>query len=595
MSWVENRFDMRYLAYGVFALFVSLVTYTLVSEHSTTRWLFTFYPFLMFAALFANKKAYKSRFAVASLAILLGGGMIEPFELDAVEEAFILIPLSYVMLFPGSLWPIASAVLLCLSYLYQLPEEDFDEFIEDAIELVAITVFASLMVYYQVKLKLQMERYQRDSFTDFSTGVLNRTAFYHQLDIIQQKDDADYALMLIDVDDFKYVNDSLGHSTADKILIDLAQRLKSLLPSYVTLYRLGGDEFVVLVKGEGLLGDRLSCVEFIFRNDYIAKYPVNKATYKVTFSTGVALLEDASNDVELWCKNVDIALKRAKSLGAGSIQWYDSDMLSETVRAHQIEKEITYAIEESQFSLAYQPKVSTDTNQLMGAEALLRWVHPELGVISPVEFIAIAEKSTQIVPIGRWVINEACRQGKEWLQQGHQIAISINVSTVQFVHDDVYKVVSEALVKHAFPAHFLEVEITETTLMKQYDKVVENCNKLRKLGVTVAVDDFGVAYSSLNYLKRLPIDVLKIDKSFIDECVEVHTDHMLVKTIIQMGQNMGKRVVAEGVETAKQLSLLQEEQCDWYQGYLFSKPLYPDEFSKLLDSAFINNIMSGYQ
>ncbi|MCK6261725.1 bifunctional diguanylate cyclase/phosphodiesterase [Vibrio sp. ZSDE26] len=562
-----------------FVFAIAVVTRTLFVEHDVARWVYLLFPVLMFVAYLSKNRKVKVVSAIGSLALILVGGLIEPLELDAIEESFILLPLCYIVIFPGSLWPIASSLLIILSYLHHLPAEEFEEFIEDAIEIFLITSFATVMTYYQVRLRYQMLRYKKDSLTDLLTGLPNRKAFFNDLKDIETRPDIDYALFHIDLDGFKSVNDSLGHSQGDKLLKAFAQRVSGLLYDFNDLYRLGGDEFAIIVQGQNDLGDRISDTEHQLRNKYTPRFMIDAIPYKLGYSIGVALLEDAMRDTDLWCKNADIAVNKAKLQGKNCIQWYDADMLDETIREHQIEKELSRATEEKQFVLVYQPKVECDSNKVIGAEALIRWIHPELGIISPLSFIPIAEKSTLIIPIGRWVIRAACIQAKEWLDSGHRLSVSVNVSTVQFVHDDVYKVVSSELEGAGLPAELLEIEITETALMTQPERVISTCEKLRKLGVKVAIDDFGVAYSSLNYLKQLPIDILKIDKSFIDDCVTQHTDRMLVRTIIQMGHNLGKVVVAEGVEDQEQLALLKEEHCDIYQGYLYSKPLYQDEFN----------------
>ncbi|MGF1694405.1 EAL domain-containing protein [Vibrio lamellibrachiae] len=576
----SHIFNIKRLVQLAFILSIAIITHTLLVEHAVARWIYFLFPVLMLSAYFSNAKKTKVATAIGSMLLILIGGIVEPLELDAIEESFILLPLCYIVIFPGSLWPIATAVLLIISYLINLPPEDFDEFLEDAIEVLLITSFATVMTYYQVKLRNQMLRYKRDSMADMLTGLPNRKAFFNDLLEIKEKTGHDYALFHIDLDGFKAVNDSLGHSQGDKLLKAFAERVSGLLFDYNKFYRLGGDEFAIIVKGTQDLGDRISHTEHQLKHGYQPRFRIENIPYKLGYSIGVALLEDAMRDTDLWCKNADIAVNKAKLRGKNYIQWYDSEMLDETIREHQIEKEMSRALDDQQFCLAYQPKVNCNDNEILGAEALIRWIHPELGIIPPVSFIGIAERSTQIIPIGRWVIEQACAQAKEWLEGGNRLCVSVNVSTVQFVHDDIYKFVSSTLEITNLPPELLEIEITETALMTQSEHVIGTCEKLRKLGVKVAIDDFGVAYSSLNYLKQLPIDTLKIDKSFIDECVSLHTDHMLVRTIIQMGHNLGKVVVAEGVETSEQLNLLNDEQCNIYQGYLYSKPLYVEDFNR---------------
>ncbi|OIQ26482.1 bifunctional diguanylate cyclase/phosphodiesterase [uncultured Vibrio sp.] len=579
MSVYTQRLILKRLVIFLYFCSIGLITYTLIAEHHVARWLYLLFPLLMTGAFFFESKKLKVYSAIASMALILIGGYVEPLELDAIEESFILLPLCYIALFPGSLWPISTAVLLIISYLINLPPEDFGEFLEDAIEVLAITSFASVMAYYQSKLSIQMLRYKRDSLTDLLTGLPNRTSFFNDLEEIERDDSHDYALFHIDLDGFKSVNDSLGHSQGDKLLTAFAEHVSGLLFDFNKFYRLGGDEFAIVVKGGSDLGDLISETEHQLKYGYQPSFKIGNVPHHLGYSIGVALLAETQRDTDLWCKNADIAMNKAKHRGKNYIQWYDMELLDETIREYQIEKELGQALGNHQLCLAYQPKVCCENDKIIGVEALIRWVHPELGMIPPSNFIPIAERSTQIIPIGRWVIEQACKQAKEWVDAGQSYCVSVNVSTVQFVHDNIYQVISATLASTGLKPELLEVEITETTLMTQPDQVISTCEKLRDLGVKVSIDDFGVAYSSLNYLKQLPIDILKIDKSFVDDCVTEHTDHMLVRTIIQMGHNLGKTVVAEGVETSEQLELLKGEECNVYQGYLFSKPLFIEDFN----------------
>lgn len=580
----KNKFrpSIRHFLYAGYLVAVALITHTLLVEHQAMRGIYLLYPLSMCAALFQTNKTIKAVAACFSIAVILIGGYFEPLELDAIEEVFILIPLTYLIAFPGSMWPIASAVLLVLSYLHELPEEEFSEFIEDAVELIVISGFATVMTYYQQNFRRQMTRYRKDALTDFLTGTKNRKAFFLDLEEIQNQECDTFALIQIDLDNFKLVNESMGHSNGDILLKHFAAKLLQFNRAQVSVYRLSGDEFILLVSEQSDLIRELSAIEESLHLLSEEAYSVGQYSYKLTFSVGIALLSEAMGNTEVLCKNADIAVEKAKGLGKNSVRWYDNELLNETIRQHQIERELSSALKSNQLKLEYQPKVEIDSYQICGAEALIRWNHPDLGVISPAEFISIAEKSKLIVSIGRWVVETAAAQAKNWLDRGKEVCVSVNVSTVQFEHDDMYTTVTQVLNQTGLPPHLLQLEITETTLMQQSEQTISSCNKLRKLGVTIAIDDFGVAYSSLNYLRKLPIDVLKIDKSFIDDCVHHHDDHMIVRTIIQLGHNLGKNVIAEGVEYTDQFELLKAESCNQFQGYLFSKPLPVADFDELL-------------
>lgn len=567
----------------LYLLSVALITYTLVTEHEVWKEAYFLFPFSMTLALFVSNDRLKIMCAVLSIAVIFVGGLLEPLELDAIEESFILLPLCYLVLFPGSYTPILVAIALILSYLYNLPPEEFDEFIEDAIEVFAITVFATIMTYYYSKAKQQAQEYKLSSYTDVLTKLPNLNAFYEDIRNINEENVSRFAVVQIGLNNFKSVNDRLGYRNGDELLQTFAKHLSKQRPSFAKFYRLGGDEFVFLVEGDRVR-DKLESLLEILHEHHSNLYQVSDMSHRLSFSLGVALANDAQGNLIVWGKNADLALFKARQDGAGAVCWYDDDLLDETVRQHQIEAELQSALDEHSFVLHYQPKVSIEGNALVGAEALVRWVHPNLGMVSPAEFIPIAERTGKIVPLGRWVAREACREAKSWHDSGHSIVVSINVSNVQFAHDDVYAFIRDALKEFQLPPHLLQIEITESTLMQQPEYVISACEKLRELGVTIAIDDFGVEYSSLNYLKKLPIDVLKIDKSFVDDCVTSHTDHMLVRTIIQMGHNLNKRVIAEGVEEEEQLKLLDKEGCDEYQGYLFSKPLPSYDFVGLIDA-----------
>lgn len=573
-----------YLLYAGYIAAVLLITQTLVEQHTLYPWSYVLFGFTMIVALFTPHKATKQALAAFATVYLFIGNFLDPLTIDVVEETFILLPLCYLVLFPGTLWAFAVAILLTAAYFYSVDPEDVDELFEDAIELIVISAFASIMVYYQQKFYRQLGKYREDSRTDYLTQLPNRRAFYADLSQVEAlaQQGRNSALLKLDIDAFQEVNESFGHEQADLLLKRFSRRLKKAVVGYGQAYRMEGDEFAILVYENQDIEEEVEALNHLLQSKLMAVFELERGSFQVSYATGVALFNDAMTNRDIWLRNGSIALQKAKNQGRGKVRWYDETLLDETIRHHQIERELDNAIALSQFSLVYQPKVSLATGKITGAEALVRWQHPNLGTISPVEFIAIAEKTKQIIPIGRWVILEACQQAKRWLDMGHSIPVSVNVSTVQFAHDDIEQQVKAALTASQLPASCLQLEITETVLMKEPEKLINLCHNLRRTGVTVAIDDFGIAYSSLNYLKQLPIDVLKIDKTFIDDCVNNHYDHMLVRTIVQLGHNMDKQVVAEGVETDAQRQLLIKEQCDEVQGYLYFKPLNIEEFNQQL-------------
>ncbi len=564
----------------VFYLAVIYLSSILISQHPLVGWWYLSFPVLMAIGHFHHHPNVKRWCAVLSVAVIAYGGWLEPLNPAYIEECFTLLPLCYIVMFPGSLWPNAVMPVLLVAYLNYLPRVEYLAFLGDVFELAMITALASVMMLFHKKYLHLAKAYQKDSLTDFLTQLPNRKAFLSDIKHLSAR--FDYAVIGIGLNDFKNVNDNLGYTNGDELLVKFGRHLCTLVGQRGTVYRLGGDEFTILISAKGDVTETVVAVLDMLVDSAQKVFMIGNTSHRLTYSIGVALLRDALGDTRLWGKNAATALYKARSRGPNQIQWYDDELLEESIRQHQIEVELASAIEAEQFYLLYQPKVDVKQNIILGAEALIRWEHPFLGTIPPNDFIGIAEKTAQIVPIGRWVLRQACMQAKRWYDMNRPICVSVNVSTVQFAHDEIDEYIQTVLEEIRLPAHLLQIEITETALMQRSEFVVSSCKKLREIGVSVAVDDFGIEYSSLNYLKHLPIDVLKIDKSFIDDCALGNTDHMLVRTIIQIGRNLNKRVVAEGVEYQEQLALLAAEGCDEYQGYLFSKPIDERAFTQLI-------------
>ncbi|MDA0116708.1 putative bifunctional diguanylate cyclase/phosphodiesterase [Vibrio sp. T11.5] len=579
-EWVQIIANLAFLCA------VGVVSYGLVNqEHIWSRVFFVF-PILMILALIANNLSLRHLFAFSAVAMFMVGGMIQPFDIGPIRNSLILIPLCYIVLFPGTLWPIAVGGALVNGYLYQLTATDLQLFIEVASEVSVITVFATFMAYFYVKVREQAMAYKQESVTDYLTKLPNLNAFYSDIKQVNKANAEYFGLLHIGLDGFKNVNDRLGYRHGDVLLVAFANHINDLVGGYGKLYRLGGDEFVLMAESHDIELVLDETIEILHRHKKTL-FNVNSTSHRLGFCIGVAFAKDAVDNLDIWVKNSDFALFKARSEGAGSVCWFDDKLLGETIRQHQIETEIKDALINDQFVLYYQPKVSATTSEVVGAEALIRWNHPQLGAITPAEFIPVAERTAQIVPLGHWVLREACKQIKEWHDAGVDLCVSVNVSNVQFDHTDLFKVICEILREVRLPSHLLQIEITESALMGDPDAVTDICGQLRALGISVAIDDFGVEYSCLRYLKKLPVDVLKIDKCFVDECAIHEADRMLLRTIVQMGHSLNIKVVAEGVEDEQQLEVLRQENCDEYQGYLFSQPLCGKEFFSLF------NVSSG--
>lgn len=584
---IRQRFlTVSMLIFIFYYVGTAIVGYTLFQQHQMGSTCYLAYPVLMLLAFHAKQERYKNIAGLASLALFFIGGLLEPLSIDNVEEAFILVPLLYLVLYPATIWPILICVLLISSYLLDLEPSEFGEFIEDAIELILITSFATVMVYFQRQANIKSAHFKLESETDFLTQVGNRKAFYLHLTKIKLLDHptSPHVLLQINIDNFRGVNEQFGQNIGDQLLKNLCKKLDTLTNNNIKLYRTGGDLFsLILFAQTDQKSEATSLAESILEITKQSASILNR-THTLTSSIGITHFQDSENQVDMWCRNAELAISSAKKQGGGCYAWFDQKMLERKARRYLIEKELESALEKHQFSLVYQPKVKLDKGKFTDVEALIRWNHPTLGFISPAEFIPISEGSQKIVTIGEWVINQACEQGKYWLDRDMAISISVNVSTVQFSNCDLFSTIKDALFRTGFPGKLLQIEITETAIMNSYTQIVETCQKLRTLGIRIAIDDFGVDYSCLNYLRRLPIDVLKIDKSFVDDCVEDPKAHMLIRTIIQLGHNLNLIVTAEGVETDMQCSLLASEGCDKYQGYLYSKPVAPEALEILFST-----------
>ncbi|MGZ4978043.1 MAG: EAL domain-containing protein [Methylobacter sp.] len=399
------------------------------------------------------------------------------------------------------------------------------------------------------------------------------------------------ALLMLDLDRFKSVNDSMGHLAGDELLQQVAARIKARLRDVDMVARLGGDEFIVLLEdithpedaarvAEDIVAD-LSRPFQLSQNN--SKFPELDRKVRIGASIGISLFPQHGDSPESLMDNADIALYRAKDEGRGCFAYFSEEFTIIARERIALETRLRRATEQRELCVYYQAQIDIDTGMIIGAEALVRWQDPTTGLVSPANFIPIAEETGLIVEIGAWVLRETCRQGRHWLDTGlPPLTLAVNVSPHQFRRSDINALVAEVLSETGFPSELLELELTESGLMENEEKAVEVLNNLRAQGVRLAIDDFGTGYSSLAYLKRFPLDVLKIDKSFIDDIPSVQDDMEITATIVAMGHILGFKVLAEGVETLEQLAFLREKGCDTYQGYIKSQPLPAEEFSRLL-------------
>lgn len=415
-------------------------------------------------------------------------------------------------------------------------------------------------------------------FHDALTGLPNRALFMERLKsaILRAQWYKDYlfAVLFIDLDRFKVVNDSLGHMVGDQLLIATAHRLRACLRPEDMVARLGGDEFVILLKNIKSISDATDVAD---RLQAKLALPFNLSGQEVftSISAGIALSTTGYHQPEDLLRDADTAMYRAKVLGKARYEIFDTDMHDSVVRLLQLENDLRRAIEHHEFQIYYQPIVLVETGKITGFEALVRWQHPTRGLLSPVDFISMAEETGAIVAIGYWVLSEACRQLHTWQLEfsAKSLTISVNLSSKQFSQPDLIEQIDRILQSTSLNAHSLKLEITESTIMENAESATEMLLQLRDLGIEIYLDDFGTGYSSLSSLHSFPVDVLKIDRSFISTINISNEKTKIVQAIMTLAQNLGMEAIAEGIETVEQMDQLRTLQCKYGQGYLFSEPV----------------------
>ena len=423
---------------------------------------------------------------------------------------------------------------------------------------------------------------------DALTGLPNRSLLKDRLNqaILQtQRYNPWVSVVFVDLDNFKTINDSLGHTAGDELLKVIASRMVSTVRTTDTVVRLGGDEFVILLVDQPESPATISAILERVRAAIAEPAVIDGRTLYVTCSMGVATFPDDGIDPETLLKNADAAMYKAKDAGRDNVQFYTAEM---NIKIHEklaLQQELRNAIVHDEFTLHYQPQVDLRSGRIFAAEALIRWQHPAQGLLTPIRFIPVAEETGLIVQIGDWVLHEACRQNKAWQDQGlPPVSVSVNVSARQFREKNLINRVVSALRESGLEAKYLELEITESLIMHDVDQAVATMQALRKLGVQLAIDDFGTGYSSLNALKTFPVARLKIDKSFISNIASSDRDKAVASAVISLGQKLNLRVIAEGVETAEQVAFLRDNNCDETQGYHISRPVKPEAIADLLKS-----------
>ena len=440
-----------------------------------------------------------------------------------------------------------------------------------------------LMDQYE-DLKKMEERHKKLAYTDYLTDLPNRTDFMEYLDyaVSNIKKGQISAIMYVDIDNFKGINDDLGRSYGDELLIDCAERLKKFIDKNDYLACFSGDKFVIYsanVVNMWEYEEKVNELQRLFSQPFI----LSLKEYFITVSIGVVFTPKDGDNSQTLIKNAEMALFHAKKLGKNNISFYEPSLNNQMTSKMEAQSELHTAIANGQFELYYQAQVDVDSDHIVGFEALVRWNHPEKGIISADKFIPLAEDTGMISEIGSWVLFEACRQLKEWQDMGyHDITVAVNLSARQFKDPSLVTMVESAVKQAGIQPKDLELEIKENIALDDITYSIDTIQQLKEIGIKVSLDDFGTGYSSLNYLKHLPVSNIKIDKSFMDTIIEDKSDIAIVSAMITLARNFNLDVIAEGVENSEQASFLKEAQCNIVQGYLYSVPVSKEDADSLL-------------
>jgi len=433
--------------------------------------------------------------------------------------------------------------------------------------------------------KLAEERVQYLAYYDALTGLPNRTLLQDRLakalaGARRRKDKV--AILFLDLDRFKDINDSLGHSVADLLLQEVAERLKTWAREQDTVARVGGDEFLIVLTGLKDVADAAVATERIV-NLMTAEFVVQGHSLSIGCSVGISIFPEHGADGETLIKNADAAMYSAKDNGRNNFRFFTADMNAQVVERLTLENSLRLALDKKELFLVYQPQMDIATGRITGLEALLRWQHPDLGLVPPDKFIRIAENSGLILPIGEWVVRTACRQARKWQDEGlPAVSVAVNVSAIQFRQDGFCELIRRVLHETGLAPQYLELELTESLLLANANLMLSVVQELKAIGVTLAIDDFGTGYSSFSYLRQFRVSKLKIDRVFIRDVAVNPDDAAIASAIISMAKSLHLKVIAEGVEDEAQMSFLRAHQCDEIQGYYFSKPLAVDKVADKL-------------
>jgi diguanylate cyclase (GGDEF)-like protein/PAS domain S-box-containing protein len=421
------------------------------------------------------------------------------------------------------------------------------------------------------------------AYHDPLTQLPNRALFEDrlgQLLVMSHRQGGHVAVLFLDLDRFKHVNDTLGHGIGDRLLKVVAERLTGCLRAEDTIARMGGDEFTVLLPGIDQPESAAKVAQKLL--DALAQpIVIDGQELFAAGSIGISIFPEDGQDPQTLLKHADVAMYRAKEQGGNGYYLFTQSMNRSALEHLIMENSLRKAISRKEFNLVYQPQIDLASGQVTAVEALCRWRHPDLGTVQPAQFIPLAEETGIIVALGEWVLNEACRQAAEWYAAGQPLRVSVNISARQFAQPDLPDMIASILAEHNLAPEWLDLELTESAIMKNAESAVDILNHLRRLGVRLSLDDFGTGYSSLSYLRKFPFDVLKIDRSFVMSLVDDPVDEAVVRAIVDLARALNLEVVSEGIETDEQCRALQDLGCNIMQGYLFSPPVPPERISAL--------------
>jgi diguanylate cyclase (GGDEF)-like protein/PAS domain S-box-containing protein len=461
----------------------------------------------------------------------------------------------------------------------------------------AIRIIGSMMNNTAFKLNEEEIRFQQNY--DHLTNLPNRKLFNdHLASAINQPNgnDLNLAVMLLDLDHFKKVNGRLGHTQGDHLIQSVSERLSNHIGGKDTVYKMGGGEFAFLVTNLNHIQEAAKIAQTVL--DLVSQpFVIDGHEIFLTASIGISIYSSDGQDVETLIINADIAMNRAKKIGRNNFQYYTPDMHAAAMEQLELESSLYKALDRGEFLLHYQPLIDINQRKMVGVEALIRWQHPKLGLISPDKFIPLAEETGLIIPIGEWVLRTASKQNKAWQDAGYPtIYVSVNLSACQFEQKDLVETIAKVLIENDLDPKWIKLEVTESVIMHNAEEAVTTLEQLKGLGVQIAIDDFGTGYSSLLYLQKFPIDTLKMDRSFVRNITSSSKDATITVAVISLAHSLNLQVVAEGVETEGQMAHLMDYQCDQVQGYLFSRPVPLTEFERLLsDQRNIGNLFNSFK